>query len=45
MDRYRNEWMDNKEQLIEGKKKNVLMNRGKGTNRKTQRFMDDHLWA
>lgn len=44
MDRYRNEWMDNKEQLIEGKK-NVLMNRGKGTNRKTQRFMDDHLWA
>lgn len=27
------------------KKKNVLMNRGKGTNRKTQRFMDDHLWA
>lgn len=44
MDRYRNEWMDNKEQLIEGKKK-VLMNRGKGTNRKTQRFMDDHLWA
>lgn len=36
MDRYRNEWMDNKEQLIEGKKKRVNEQRKRDQQKDTE---------
>lgn len=36
MDRYRNEWIDNKEQLIEGKKKRVNEQRKRDQQKDTE---------